>query len=355
MSALIEMREVRKKFRRTVAVDSLSLDVPEGAVTAFLGPNGAGKTTTIKCCLDLYRPDAGAITVLGQASCKLGPEQFREIGYVSENQELPLWMKVGAFLDYCRPMYPNWDRDLEERLTREFELPLSARLKDLSRGMRVKVALLSSLAYRPRLVVLDEPFSGLDALVRDEFIRGLLELTEREGWTVFVSSHDIEEVERLADRVAVINEGRLELAESVESLQQRFRAVEVVLPDGADAPATDLPDSWLVPECSGRVLRFVDSAFDEEKLVRNLRSRLPQAKRHRADPMSLREIFVALARVFRMDRNGDPVGQSTGPRRHATDERSGSGSESGSQSRPSSTPVPKAIPTPGDDAEGDAA
>jgi len=100
-----------------------------------------------------------------------------QIGYVSENMELPLWMTVKQFLDYCRPLYPNWDSDFEARLAREFDLPPATKLKDLSRGMRVKAALLSSLAYRPKLVILDEPFSGLDPLVRDEFIRGLLELT----------------------------------------------------------------------------------------------------------------------------------------------------------------------------------
>jgi ABC-2 type transport system ATP-binding protein len=150
--------------------------------------------------------------------------------------ELPLWMTVKQFLDYCRPLYPNWDTAFEKQLLTQFDLPLTTKLKDLSRGMRMKAALLSSLAYRPKLVVLDEPFSGLDPLVRDEFIRGLLELTEQEGWTVFVSSHDIEEVQRLADRVAIINRGKLALDETSDSLQSRFRAIEVVLPDDAKPP-----------------------------------------------------------------------------------------------------------------------
>ncbi len=298
---MIEITNLHKRFRQTEAVAGLSLSVPEGQVTAFLGPNGAGKSTTIKCLLNLHRPDSGHATVIGCDSRRLGPAQFAQIGYVSENMELPLWMTVTQFLNYCRPLYPNWDRDFEARLLREFDLPPGTRLKDLSRGMRMKAALLSSLAYRPKLVVLDEPFSGLDPLVRDEFIRGLLELTEQEGWTVFVSSHDIEEVQRLADRVAIINRGQLALDETSDSLQSRFRAVETVLPGEERAPA-NLPVDWLHAEQAGRTLRFIASRFaGEDALAATLGEVLPTATAPSIRPMSLREIFVALARAYRLE------------------------------------------------------
>lgn len=298
---MIEITDLHKRFRKTEAVAGLNLIVPEGQVTAFLGPNGAGKSTTIKCLLNLHRPDKGHITVLGCESHKLGPAQFTQIGYVSENMELPLWMTVGQFLDYCRPLYPQWDRDFERQLLRQFDLPLQARLKDLSRGMRMKAALLSSLAYRPKLVVLDEPFSGLDPLVRDEFIRGLLELTEQEGWTVFVSSHDIEEVQRLADRIAIINRGALALAESRESLQARFRAVELVLPEAVQVPTT-LPGDWMHAEQAGRTLRFITSRFQEEAaLGAAVQQVFPGVQHPEARAMSLREIFVSLARAYRLE------------------------------------------------------
>jgi ABC-2 type transport system ATP-binding protein len=306
MNNIIEIRGLEKRFRRTVAVAGLSLNVPEGMVTAFLGPNGAGKTTTIKCALNLHKPDAGTIQVLGQNSRRLGPLQFQEIGYVSENQELPLWMTVGQFLNYCRPMYPNWDEAFARALLKQFDLMREAKLKDLSRGMRMKAALLSSLAYRPRLVVLDEPFTGLDPLVRDEFIHGLLELTEREGWSVFVSSHDVDEVQRLADRVAIIHRGRLQLEESAADLQARFRSVEVVLA-GEEALPSNLPLGWLNPEASGRVVRFTDSQFAADELARSVAAHFPAARQHQAWPMSLREIFVALARNFRLSRPGEPL------------------------------------------------
>lgn len=300
MKPIIEVRNLRKRFRKTIAVDGLDLTVPEGAVMAFLGPNGAGKTTTIKCLLNIHEPDTGTVTVLGVDSRRLGPAEFRQIAYVSENQELPLWMTVRQFIDYCRPMYPNWDSAFAGQLLKQFDLPPDAKLKSLSRGMKMKAALLSSLAYRPKIVVLDEPFSGLDPLVRDEFIRGMLELTEKEGWTVFVSSHDIEEVERMADRVAILDRGRLQLDESAEDLQSRFRAVEIVL-NGEDPDAQAFPKSWLNVETAGRVLRFTDSRYAESELNAAVAKHLPAAKQLQAKPMTLREIFVSLARTYRLN------------------------------------------------------
>jgi ABC-2 type transport system ATP-binding protein len=297
---MITIQGLKKSFRRTDALRGVHLGVPAGRVTAFLGPNGSGKTTTIKCAMNLLERDAGEIEVLGVDATKLGPDQWRQIGYVSENQQLPDWMTVPQLLDYVRPMYGEfWDREFEKKLLAEFELPMETRLKSLSRGQRMKAALLSSLAYRPKLVVLDEPFSGLDALVRDEFLKGLLELTETEGWTVWISSHDIEEVERFADRVAVLNAGRVDLEEDVETLQARFREVEVVF-DG-EPPELQPHRHWMNLRVAGRAVRFIDSKYEENRSLPALRERLPAALRVDERPMSLREIFVALARTYRLE------------------------------------------------------
>jgi ABC-2 type transport system ATP-binding protein len=169
----------------------------------------------------------------------------------------------------------------------------------------MKAALLSSLAYRPKLVVLDEPFSGLDPLVRDEFLHGLLELTEMEGWTVFISSHDIEEVERLADRVAIIDKGRIQLDESSESLLERFRSIEVVL-DRESAPVNGLPVNWINVQTVGRSIRYIDTSFQNDAQAELIRSHFPTAVRHEAQPMSLREIFIALARTYRLSTQSQP-------------------------------------------------
>ena len=218
---MIKIRNLRKSFGKNEVLRGVDLEVPRGKVTAFLGPNGSGKTTTIKCAMNLLEWKEGQVDVMDCDARELQPKHWQQIGYVSENQQMPDYMTVPQLLDYVRPLYGVlWDREFEKKMLADFNLPLKTPLKSLSRGQRMKASLLSSLAYRPQLVVLDEPFSGLDPLVRDEFLSGLLELTEKEGWTVWVSSHDIEEVERFADRVVILNAGRVDLEESVDSLQK---------------------------------------------------------------------------------------------------------------------------------------
>ena len=299
MNAVIETAALTRSFGHTDAVQNLSLRVPEGSVYAFLGPNGAGKTTTIKMLLNILQPTAGGARVLGVDSTKLGPAEFAQIGYVSENQELPEWMTVRQLLDYCRPMYPTWDEAFSRKLLTDFNLPEDRKLKSLSRGMKVKAALVSSLSYRPRLLVLDEPFSGLDPLVRDEFIRGILELAEQDGWSIFISSHDIDEVERLADWVGVINDGRLHLSEETESLQKRFRQIEFTANSETTRPPAVMPATWLVPEVAGQNVRFVESGYRPGETEAELRQLYPNAGPVTVSALSLREIFLTLARTFR--------------------------------------------------------
>jgi ABC-2 type transport system ATP-binding protein len=299
MNSAIATQDQTRRIGRTTAVDGLTLSVPEGSIYAFLGPNGAGKTTTIKMLLNILQPTAGSATILGVATTRLSPAEFTQVGYVSENQQMPEWMTVQQLIDYCRPMYPKWDSAFCTRLLQQFDLPPDRKLKSLSRGMKMKAALLTSLAYRPRLLVLDEPFTGLDPLVRDEVIRGMLELTEQENWTVFISSHDIDEVERLADWVGVINAGKIQLAESAASLQSRFRRVECVVDAAAGLPAS-APKSWLVPEVTPHRVCIVESEFAPQASEARFMEFFPHATDLTVSEMSLREIFLALARTFRM-------------------------------------------------------
>jgi ABC-2 type transport system ATP-binding protein len=299
MNPVIETHGLTRRFGKNAAVDGLALSVPEGSIYAFLGPNGAGKTTTIKMLLNILQPTAGSATVLGVDSARLGAREFTQIGYVSENQQQPEWMTVGQLINYCRPMYPNWDEAFCAKLLQQFDLPLGRKLKSLSRGMKMKAALLTSLAYRPRLLVLDEPFSGLDPLVRDEVIHGMLELTEQENWTVFISSHDIDEVERLADWVGVINGGKIRLAESADDLRARFRLLEAVVGDHARVPAS-LPKSWLKAEITGHSLRVIESQYQGGPSESRVAEVFPGAVQISASEMSLREVFLGLAQNFRL-------------------------------------------------------
>ena len=291
---IIETTDLTRRFGKMEAVHGLTFAVPQGSVCALLGPNGAGKSTTIKMLMNLIEPTSGSARVLGVDSRKLGEKEKAQIGYVSENQQLPLWMTVRQFLDYCRPFYPTWDRELEKTLLAQFALPEDRALKHLSRGMTMKAALLSSLAYRPKLLVLDEPFSGLDPLVRDEFIRGVLEVSALGEWTVLVSSHDIDEVERLADHVAMIEGGRLKLSEPTETLQGRFRRVEVT----GGAEKLEIADGWLEWERAGALTKFVETNYAGEATEDGWRLRFGDATVV-ATPMSLREIFMTLARSAR--------------------------------------------------------
>ena len=184
-------------------------------------------------------------------------------------------------------------------LLRQLDLDPEQRIKSLSRGMKVKAALLSSLAYHPRLLILDEPFAGLDALVREEFIRGILELTGQDRWTVLMASHEIDEVERLADWIGILNKGRLELCESVVSLQARFRQIEVRVSEDVPWPSP-LPASWLLAEKAAQRLQFVETQYDPVETEKSLRQMFPMSQQVLATPMSLKSIFLALARTYRL-------------------------------------------------------
>jgi len=281
------------RYGSTEAVTDLTLRVEAGTIFALLGPNGAGKTSTVRMLMNIIHPSAGAATVLGVDSRLLGAGEFATIGYVSENQQLPRWMTVEDLLAFCRPLYSGWDEALCRRLLDQFELPRDVRIGRMSRGMRVKAALVSSLAYRPRLLVLDEPFTGLDPVVRDDLVRGVLELAGEEQWTVMISSHDLDEVERLVDSVAFLDAGRLVLAESFADLHARFRRIDVTAETWAGRP--QVPDTWLGADVSGRVLRFVETRYVDGETERRIASIAPGAAID-VQPMTLREIFIALVR-----------------------------------------------------------
>jgi len=289
----LRTERLSKKFRSVVAVRDLTLDVPAGSVFALVGPNGAGKTTIIKTLMNIHRPTSGRAEVLGVDSRSLGADQLARIGYVSENQQMPGWMKVGYFLSYCKEFYPTWRDDDLAGLVRLYDLPLDRRLRHLSRGMRVKAALASSLAYRPELIVLDEPFGGLDVLVREQLIESILERTPEA--TVFVSSHDLAEIESFSSHVAYLNEGRLEFAEEMTALSSRFREVEVTLEQPADLPR-GMPPTWLNPERSGVVVGFTDSRFESERNRAEVQRLFSGVREITARAMPLRAIMVAVAK-----------------------------------------------------------
>jgi ABC-2 type transport system ATP-binding protein len=293
MRPAIHTEQLTKRFGGLAAVDHINLDVPEGALYALVGQNGAGKTTAIKVLMNLIAATHGTATVLGADSRQIRGNSYAQIGYVSENQEMPEWMKAGALLEYLRDFYPTWDSALEQSLVKQFDLPLDRKIKVLSRGMKMKLALASALAFHPRLIILDEPFGGLDPLVRDQLIESLLERAAES--TIFISSHDLAEIESFSSHVGYLESGKLVFSEEMSALATRFREVEITT-DSALLLPSSLPASWLQAKSSGAIVRFIDSSFDEQTTSSDIHRLFPTTRDIQFRALSLRAIFVAMAR-----------------------------------------------------------
>ena len=288
---IVETHHVSKRFGRFEAIEDLNLSVPEGSVFALIGANGTGKTTTIRMLMNILRPDRGDITVLGTPSPRLGPRDFERIGYVSESQKVPAALTLAQYFDYLRSLYPTWDRGLENELVAQFELPPSRRMGHLSHGMRMKALLVGALAFRPKLLVLDEPLSGLDTLVRDEVVNGLLQ--QAADTTILISSHELTEIESFTTHVAFMQNGKLLLQEAIESLQMRYREVRVTL-SAVKALPRPLPDGWFLPQVEGHRLQFFTSTYESDQQLFQQLARHFGAVKMECEAMPLRAIANAL-------------------------------------------------------------
>jgi ABC-2 type transport system ATP-binding protein len=311
MSGAIVTHELVKQFYRVAALNGLNLDVPEGAIYALVGPNGAGKTTAIRVLMNILSPTRGHAEVLSTDSRKVAGAAFESIGYVSENQDLPDWMRIDQLLAYLRPFYPTWDRNLEGSLLQQYALPLDRKLGKLSRGMRMKAALVSALAFHPKLIVLDEPFGGLDPLVRDELIEALLERASES--TIFISSHDLADIENLASHVGYLEAGTLRFSEEMTSLGERFREVELTFETSPPLPRS-LPEGWIQMGASAAVVRFIESRFEKDRTRADIGRLFPTAREVNFTPMSLRSVFLAMAKEGRgRAANSMPSASPSGP------------------------------------------
>jgi ABC-2 type transport system ATP-binding protein len=289
MSSVIQYSGVSKRYGAEVALDNFSLEVPHGTVFALLGENGAGKTTAIRILLGLADADGGQSEVLGLSSALQGLEIRRRVGYVSERPTLYEWMTVKEIGWFTAGFYGLGFLPEYCRLVEQFGLPPGRKIKSLSKGMRAKVALSLALAHDPEVLVLDEPTSGLDAVVRREFLESMVDRAAT-GKTVFLSSHQIGEVERVADIVAILHEGRLVLVERLDEIKAHFRELTFTTSDDA-LSATELPGDVLYHRQRARQVQIMVSSGAEEcetalranASVENIEARVP----------SLEEIFVA--------------------------------------------------------------
>lgn len=287
---VVEIRGLSRRFGAKTALDDITLTIPAGTVLGLVGRNGAGKTTFIRHVLGLLKAQTGSVRVFGRDPVTDPAGVLSRIGYLSEDADLPAWMRVGELMAYSRAFYPSWDPEYADQLRREFGLEASTPIKNLSKGQRARAGLLVALAYRPELLVLDEPSSGLDPIVRRDILAAIIRTIADEGRTVLFSSHLLSEVERVSDRVAMIEGGRLLFCAPLDDLQGShwwvtFRFAQPL----AAAPALEGVLSW---EGSGREWRALYTGPREHL---EAQAAVLGAEIVRQASLNLDEIFLARA------------------------------------------------------------
>jgi len=280
---VLKARNLKKRFRDFRAVDGLNLTVPEGKIYGFLGRNGAGKTTTIRMLMGIIESDGGEIEMLGKPTHRLTLQQKQSIGYLSQGQFFYPWMTCREIGNFVAGFYPAWDEAEFKRLLQALDLPPKRKISALSHGMKVKLALALALAHRPTLLILDEPTAGLDPVARREFLEIVQQQSRTHHRTTFFSSHLIDEVERIADVVGIIDRGQLRYEGDIASLQESVRRI----PSSAKNGKTPLGDGFYVLKeefQNGPSCIVCASAEDWSKLPADCVSQ----------PLSLEDIFIAL-------------------------------------------------------------
>jgi ABC-2 type transport system ATP-binding protein len=223
---VIQVAEVTRRFGATTALDTVTVSVPRGTVYGLVGANGAGKTTLIKHVMGLLRAESGSVRVFGLDPVAEPVGVLSRIGYLSEENDLPGWIRVDELVRYSRAIYPGWDDAYAEELRHAFALDPAAKIKTLSKGQKARTGLLVALAHRPELLVLDEPSSGLDPIVRRDILGAVIRTIAHEGRTVLFSSHLLDEVEQVADHVTMINLGKVVLSAPLDTVMQSHRSLD---------------------------------------------------------------------------------------------------------------------------------
>jgi len=287
---VIETHELTKRYGKFQAVTSLDLRVGEGRITGFLGRNGAGKSSSLKMLLGIMKPSSGSGLLLGRNIADPGEcrEARRYVAYVAEDKQTYGYMTIEQVIRFTRSFYEDWDTDAEQRLLNQFELPLQRKVKALSKGMRTKLALLLALSRRSRLLILDEPSEGLDPVSIEELLQALV-TAAADGTTVFFSSHQIAEVERVADHVCIIDHGRLVADTSLDRMRQDYRRLTFGFTTAP--PAMEFPDESIGEvRTDGRQITLM--AWRNSEAIIERVHRLGAASVE-TTPVSLRELFLA--------------------------------------------------------------
>lgn len=283
----IETVGLTKQYGDKLAVDHLDLQIPAGSVFGFIGPNGAGKSTTIKMLMGLLAKTSGEARLLGRTVIDRVEDIKHQIGYVPELHYIYRWMRVREVIGFCRPFYPTWNDRLCAELVALFELDLDKKVKHLSKGMVAKLALLLAVTHEPEVLILDEPTGGLDPLIREEFLDGVLRTICERQRTVLFSSHTLSDVQRLADTVGIICDGRLLEHCAVDDLLGGTKRVRVTLPDGQQPNVP--PEGTIWQRCQQREWLLTVRGFSSAT-VEYLRSKYPVAHIEVLD-LGLEDVF----------------------------------------------------------------
>ncbi|MGN6726780.1 MAG: ABC transporter ATP-binding protein [Tepidisphaeraceae bacterium] len=237
----IDLVGVTRRFGRQAAVDDVTLKVPAGSFMGLIGLNGAGKSTLLRMAVGLLTPHAGSIRLAGCDVRHQPVEMKRRVGYVPDRPNIYGWMRVEEALEFTRSFHTTWNAPRCLDLLKRFRLPMDKRIRHLSKGQAAKLQLLLAVCHDPQVLILDEPTSGFDPIVREEFFEGILDFANDQGQTILFSSHALADVQRLADRVALMHEGKILLAGSLDDLLQRTKRVRIVTESEAPfAPLTNV-------------------------------------------------------------------------------------------------------------------
>ena len=287
---IIETSQLRKSYKGRPALNGLDLKVPAGSIFGFLGRNGAGKTTTIKLLMGMLRADAGEAQVFGLAvsDARAAMEARKRIGFVTEDKELYPYMTVDQIIRFTRPFFPKWRDDLEQRYRKMFDLPGRAKIPDLSKGMRSKLMLLLAIARGAELLILDEPTDGLDPAVVEDVLRELVTLSASEGITIFFSSHQLAEVDQIADHVAIVDQGKTIIGDSLDDLKARYRRLHIVFENEPRA-LVNWPSGAEHVRQQGRTVSILASGNVQE--IREQAQAIPGTVVEQF-PVTLKEIFL---------------------------------------------------------------
>jgi ABC-2 type transport system ATP-binding protein len=224
---VVELENLTRRFGKTVALDGASLRVPQGCVYGLVGANGAGKTTLIKHILGLLKAKSGFVRVFGLDPVRNPVAVLRRIGYLSEDREMPEWMRIDELMRYTQAYHPNWDQAYAMELLSDFGLDTSKKVKNLSKGMRAQTGLIAAVAHRPDLLLLDEPSTGLDAVVRRDILNAIIRAVAENGRTAVFSSHLLDEVEQMSDYVTMFDQGRVVLQGSVDDIKAEHHFLSI--------------------------------------------------------------------------------------------------------------------------------